>query len=144
MVPNNAMELIIMRKLPLLLLLLIVSQSAIADWTLITTNESGSYSAYIDFSSIQKSRNLVRLNTLFDFREPQSWVTDFSFKSSISTFEFDCNSGQQRTASIDMFNGSMGQGGLAASIDHGGKWGQQQNDSVGKYLWKIACRQLDQ
>ena len=58
-----------MNKLLTILMMVSISTTAMAEWTLVQTGDSGNM--YIDFDSMQKIGDLVTVVTLNDYNEPQ-------------------------------------------------------------------------
>ena len=78
-----------MKKLTLLLLLM-VSTNVFAEWTLIDNNEVTGTTAYVDFKTIRKKGNKVKIWTLIDFDMEQTLSDGRRYMSTTGRYEYDC------------------------------------------------------
>ena len=59
-----------MKKLIPMLLLVGVSTNVFAEWTWVGTNSNGGITAYVDFATIHKKGNKVKVWDIFDYKTP--------------------------------------------------------------------------
>lgn len=128
-----------MRKTILMILLALVSSSAMAGWVELGRNESSTL--YGNPASIREAGSLVKMWTLSDARTVQ-WLRDKSYVSVKMEWEYDCKEKQMRLLAIAYYSGNMGSG-EAISFKSGGpvseKWGRVVPDSIEETFWKLAC-----
>ncbi len=128
-----------MHKTILMLLLAVVSSSAMAEWVVISDSDDLGITVYADPSSIRKSGNKVKMWILFDF----SSVHEASGTKSLSSMvqdEFDCKEEQLKTLHFTWYSKNMGRGDVVyTGKKYAKNWTPVYPDSSGKTLWKFAC-----
>jgi len=145
-----------MRKLILMLLLSMVSSSAMAEWvkaTVIHSQQSPEIqTAYVDPDTIQKNGNLVSMSVLVDHqsglsKEVGGKINEFfsSSKGNIKKSwkvqdEFDCGKKQLRMLSYVAYSEHMGKGEIIPSPYVTSVWESIVPESIGEALWNYACR----
>ncbi len=125
-----------MKKLLLTLMLTLVSTSALAKWTVV--GEVVQYTQYVDFATIRKSENKVKMWSLRDIKTVQK-VAGSRYSSLKRLREYDCKKEQTRQLAFTWFSGNMGNGLVVYSQSDPSKWRPVGPDSIEKTLWKIAC-----
>ena len=120
-----------------LLLLLLVSTGASAQWQSLGGNEVET--AYVDSDNIQRGEH-VRMWGLFDLKSPRN-IGDMSYLSLKIQREYACSPKDRRTRIIKRTAHAdhMGTGNLIYSSNTKEKWTTIQPDSVEEALWNIAC-----
>jgi hypothetical protein len=128
-----------MKKLLLAILLTIISTSAMAEWTYLTSSNSEDY--YIDKSDIRKKGTRVKMWDMTDYKSAQTQInTDgASFLSSKSLTEYDCLEVKFTTLNITLFSGNLGKGEPVFNQQYDIKWTDIPPDTIVKRLWKTAC-----
>ena len=124
----------------LIILLVLNSGSAYAEWMVIGYSESlGGYTVYVDPDTIRrKGDHQVKVWTLTNYTSMQT-VAGHSFLSSKVQSEFDCAEELQHELAVTWFSGDMGNGnGVWHSSDET-KWRPVAPGSVGEGVWKFAC-----
>ena len=91
-----------MKKL-ILLLLLIVSTSVFAGWTVIDKSSDGTQTAYVDIDTIKRKRNKVSMWIMIDYKT----VQEGGFLSAVSRFEYDCEESTSRMLDFVWYKGNM-------------------------------------
>ncbi|MGZ8983615.1 MAG: surface-adhesin E family protein [Methylotenera sp.] len=122
-----------MRKVILMLLLAVMSNSAMAKWIYVAGSDESSF--YADISTIRKSGNIVKMWTLSDKNENSN---DGKWQSYKSLGEYDCKEEKTRSISKSSFSKNMG-GGEVLYTSLIGKWSPIPPNSIGAGLWKVAC-----
>jgi hypothetical protein len=112
-----------MIKIIVMLLLVVASESAIAEWVAVDSNApfNNAFALYADSSTIQKSGSKVKVLFLADYKSPQvkSRYPDLKPYLSMKTeTEFDCEEKQSRVISIFAYPEKMG-GGVAVNMSGG-------------------------
>ncbi len=119
-----------MRKVILMILLAIVSNSAVAEWVKgISKND---VTSYVDLPNISNGDS-NQIWFLADFGKPQN-IFGSSFMSIITKSEYNCKKEQIRNLSRTYHSGNMGKG----EVVHDEPQGNWQQDKE-KIMWKIAC-----
>jgi len=144
-----------MRKLILMLLLSMVSSSAMAEWvkaTVIHSQQSPEIqTAYVDPDTIQKNGNLVSMSVLVDHQSGLSKEVGGKIKAFFSSSkgnikkswkvqdEFDCGKKKLRMLSYVAYSEHMGKGEIIPSPYVTSVWESIVPESIGEALWKYAC-----
>ena len=117
---------------------MLISTSAMAEWTVVVVAEDGSFTGYADLSSIRKTANGVRMWSLYDDKTPK----ESSLGKVLSTKnlkEYDCNNERGRTLSLSVFSGNMGTGNVVFNIDITDEWEYIAPGSSGMFVYEAAC-----
>ena len=125
-----------MRKTILMMLLALVSGSAVADWVQVAEDESRA--VYIDPATFRwdKKRNNVNLWVLQDEKK----TIESGMLSVKALYEFDCKAEQVRILFSIAHAGHMGKGDVLLSETDPFNWQPAVPRSIGAFLWKIACK----
>ncbi len=120
-------------------LLCAVSASALAEvW--IETSRSDDYIAYGDPSSIRREGDLVKMWSMFDYKNPQTGIPGKTFYSTRRQFEYDCKNAKARALAVASHAAHQGKGDALASASVKYNWSPVVADSADDYLLKFACR----
>lgn len=137
---------IAMHRVILMILLTVVSSSAMARWVEIGNNEN--YTTYVDSTTVRKAGNKVKMWSLFDYKVVFPSIEGRLTLSAKRQDEFDCKKVQSRVIDRSVHSENMGRGevvyaehymgnnpagsgvGLFASIAQG---------SILETMWKYAC-----
>lgn len=125
-----------MKRLLALLILVSLPTFAVADWTMIQTNEDGNM--YIDLDSIQKTGDLVTVLTLNDYYGLQKHHE----LSSQSKEMHDCKNKKFKALSIHYFSDNMGKGKMIEAFDFNELetvWSDVVPYSIGELKVNIIC-----
>jgi hypothetical protein len=125
------------RKAIPLLLLAVLSNSAMADW--VKVGSSRTETLYVDPSTIRATDNVARMWALNDFVALQRVDKRQPFKSEKMEYEYDCKSEKSRLLYFSSHPESMAEG---AALDFNvapGAWTAHLPGSGLEILWKIAC-----
>lgn len=123
----------------LILLLTTASNSSLAEWINISTDNNGS-SVYADSSSIEKSGNRIKMWILFDHRKAirESGDKIMSIKKHV---EYDCNKLQSRLIYLSKHSGRFTEGKVVYINDIPyNKWIPVAHGSISEDLMRYACR----
>jgi spermidine/putrescine-binding protein len=125
-----------MNKLLTILILISISTTATAEWTLVQTGDNGSM--YIDFDSLQKTGDLVTVLTLNDYYEPQQ-------KDELSA-QFkelhDCRNKKFKALSINYYSSPLAQGNMITTVtlnEPETPWSDVVQYSIGELKANIIC-----
>ena len=124
-------------------LLFLSSGTAYAEWVeVVTSDDHGGYTTYIDPDTLRRKGNLVKIWILYDFKAAQ----DERFHSYISVKrlnEYDCEDERNRNLAYLKYSGPMGTREVVDSyVDsymYPSNWAPVVPDSVGKVLWRFVC-----
>jgi hypothetical protein len=125
-----------MRKLILMMILTVVSSSAVAGWIRLDRNVN--QTLYVDSASIRKVGNRVKMWNLYDLNNINSDIGK-PFNSIKMHDEYDCKEEKSRTLAIYTYAENMGGGAAINAVETPGKWKDVVPDSVIVILWKYAC-----
>ena len=125
-----------MSKLLTILLLVSISTTAMAEWTMVQTGDAGNM--YIDFDTLQRSGDLVTVLTLNDYSEPQQ-------KEELSA-QFkelhDCRNKKFKALSINYYSSPLAQGNTIATVslnEQETPWSDVVQYSIGELKANIIC-----
>lgn len=127
-----------MKRLTILMLLL-VSTNAFAEWTRVTGSTSGEYSVYINYQSIRKMGHKVKFWTLLDFKSIQR-IDKYQFMSLVNHHEYDCLEETERTLDFIWNSGNMMSGGTVYSDNNINKETKSITpETIQEILFNIVC-----
>jgi len=127
-----------MHKAILMVLLAVVSSSAMAEWVAVGTAVGSTH--YANPNTIRKSGNKVKMWSLIDFNSVQEVSADTKFLSQKTQQEYDCKEEQRRTLYFSWHSEKMGKGVIAHLDDEPDKnWSPIPPESANEILWKFAC-----
>lgn len=119
-----------------LMVLILISTPAAAEWTLIQTSDNEN--VYVDFDTLQKSDNLVTVSTLNDYyflQQKKELSTQF-------TELHDCKHQKFKALSISYYSENMAKGDVIDTSSFNEPetaWSDVVNYSVGELKAKIIC-----
>lgn len=128
----------------LMLLLVVVSSSAMAEWIEVNNNPEGGMAYYVDRTTIRKSANLVKMLSLINSEKAWNEVRPIGtdpVHSLIIQNEYDCKLEQSRVLHSLSFSEKMGKGNLIESeVTLNSEWvGILPEEITYKRMWKLAC-----
>jgi hypothetical protein len=124
-------------KVVLMLSLGLTCGLASAEW--VAVGESDSLISYVDYSTIRKSGNMVKMWSIYDYKHALEGFAGKKFLSTKSRDEYDCIEEKARRISLSVFSGNIGQGEAIYTDSFVNGWVDVAPDSIGKTLWDIAC-----
>jgi len=131
-----------MHKVILMMVLVVVSNSAIAEWTkwnLVTEwNDSPNIALYVGPVTSHKGSNMVKMWHLWDFRYVHH-AEDKKYLSETIENEYDCKEQLSRKHNHLAFSGNMGYGMIVYSNRNVEKWDSVAPGTNGELVMKIAC-----
>lgn len=140
-----------MKKL-LILLLLMGSTNSFAEWTKVSDTEEYNTSVYIDFGTIKRKGNKVKMWSLYD-NKTAFGTQGKMYLSMLAHSEYDCEEDEEKTLDDPIFTSeNMGRG-TRIFFDTGRKNANKKNkpinqekksvsivpDTIQDLLFKIAC-----
>ncbi len=127
-----------MKKI-LTLLILMISTSVFAEWTKVTDSSDGDITVYVDYRSIKKKGNKVKMFDLSDFKTVQK-TKSYRYLSQLSLNEYDCEKERRRMLDFHWFSENMKKGDIVYSEKNINDEGKSiPTDSIGTDLFNIAC-----
>ena len=136
-----------MKRSVLFIIFTIFSGSAVADWTLLSSDtvrtegvDAGrGVKTFINKKSISKSGDRATMYSLSDYESPVSFGGK-EHLSSKSLDEYDCKNNEYRTLAFYWFSRHKGQGDVIyAEITTPGKMQPVVSGSIVEKQWKTAC-----
>jgi hypothetical protein len=119
-----------------------LSASALAEvW--IETSRNDDYLAYADPSSVRRDGDLVKMWSMFDYRNPQTGIPGKTYLSTRRHFEYDCKRARARALAVSSHTAREGKGDALASASVKYDWRAVVPDSADDYLLKFACKKFD-
>lgn len=113
------------------------SNSVLADWNRVSGNDK--VTAYADNSTIRKKGNLVKIWSLFDFKNENTMSDGGSYLSVMRETEFNCKDHVQHMLSYSIHSGNMGKGRV---LDKGGDpqdWKPVSQSAIATAMMGFAC-----
>jgi hypothetical protein len=124
-------------KKVLVLLLLIVSTSVFAEWANVDDNDE--MTTYVDFGTIKKKGNKVKIWSLIDFKTVQTYEK-IKFLSQLTRNEYDCEEETRRMLDLFWYSVNMRQGEIVFSSKNIKDEAESiVPGSIDETLFKIAC-----
>ena len=127
-----------MKKILLILILFVVSNSAMAEWVYINKSIDTFY--YINPETIQKSGNTVKMWILGDFIEARKLKNGVINSSIRDQTEYSCKERQSRSNYQVLYTENMGEGEIIHTFDQPGEWTSVIPESAGETHFEFACR----
>ncbi|MBU6482081.1 MAG: hypothetical protein KGS09_16215 [Nitrospirae bacterium] len=130
-----------MKRLILIILLLLSSGPAYAEWVLVEKNNElvEVMAVYADPDTIRRKGDLVKMWTLHDFKTIQTSPSS-SYLSTKVQRQFDCTKQRTRLLAFTEFSGNMGTGTVAFSDSPDeDSWIPVEPGSINHALWEVAC-----
>ena len=127
-----------MTRLLLLTLFLLSSATAYAEWVSIRVSQSGT-TTYVDRDTIHRTGDLVKMWELNDYKATHTNAGKSSWSHKALNV-YDCAEEQSRELAEYDYSGQMGTGEIVYSSTSPDKWVPVIPGSVGKALWKFACK----
>ncbi len=125
-----------MRK-AILMMLIVVSNSAMAEW--VKFSSVGNQTNYVNLDTIHKSGNKVKMWSLFDYKTAREVTGVPTYMSVQMQDEYDCKEELSRPLYAVLRSGNMGEGKPVVTVTDSGKWEPHPPESIREDLWKIAC-----
>jgi len=126
-----------MRKAILMMLLAVVSSSAMAKWVEIGNDKT--ITIYADPTTIQRVGNKVIMWEVGDFKAANK-LGGRPFMSMRKQQEYDCKEKQIRTLNTILYSDGMGKGEVVHTDHKSRNWEPVSPGSYGDFLWRTACR----
>lgn len=129
-----------MKKSLLTFMLTVINTNAIAEWTIVQWSDSSSFTVYVDFNTIRKTDNKIKMWSLWDYKIARK-IAEGEYSSVKTQWEYDCKEEQARLLAFSSFSGNMGKGNVVQSpFDSSPSgWRPEAPGSVGESLLKTAC-----
>jgi hypothetical protein len=128
----------VMLKAILMLLLAVVSSSAMAEWVEIRISKDGNATAYVDASTNIKNGSKVKMWALLDFRFAKITGGN-AYLSTRQQHELDCKKKKTRLLTFSLYSGNMGDGRVVYRSSSIGNWDVVSKNGLDKMLLDIAC-----
>jgi hypothetical protein len=126
-----------MRKVILMTLLAVTSNSAMAEWVGLGSRDN--YTVYADPATIQKTDNGIKMWWLGDFKTSASEGSEPHMSMKTRT-EFDCKEERLRTLSFSWYSKNIAKGKVVNNNSDIDIWVPNGTSPVGNVLRKFACR----
>ena len=129
-----------MKKLILPSLLFIVCNSVMAEWSLVDNDDKKGVTTYIDFSTLQRTKNKIKVWVLHDYKKVRNTIgiKNLSYKL---LNEYDCTEKRMMKHLQYIYSDNMGNG---EKIELGGErccwWSHVLPGTINESIWKLACK----
>ncbi len=120
-----------------LMLMVVVSGSAMAEWIRVHGNEK--VTVYADPSTLRKRLYIVKIATLFDFKAENALSDGNQYLSTMRVTEFNCRENQQRMVGYSIYAGKMGRGKLLESGSDPQEWKSVSKTTIAMDMKDFAC-----
>ena len=122
----------------LLMLLILSSHPAYAEWVLASGDDEAGLKVYVDTATLRRNGNLVKMWQLYDYKTVQTVAGD-SFLSIQRQNEYDCPEERTRMLAYTWFSSNMGKGRVVYRTADEQQWEPVVPRSIDRALWKVAC-----
>jgi len=129
-----------MKKLLLTLMVAVVSSNAMAEWVEVAESEAGTFIAYAESATIQKTDNIVHMWVLIDYKTAQTNASK-PYMSKLGIRKYDCKEKQYQADIKTLYSNNMG-GGKHVGIIGSRPWLSVSQGNTTELLWKFACGKL--
>jgi hypothetical protein len=99
-----------MKKLIPMLLLTIISTNVLAEWTRVGGSPDGELSTYVDFATIRKKDNKVKIWVMNDLKTVNKLSGGEKYLSAANQAEYVCEEKTTRMLDVNWYSGNMGNG----------------------------------
>jgi hypothetical protein len=130
-----------MRESIPMLLLVVVSTNVFAEWTRVGTGSNGNITFYVDFATILKKGNKVKMWFVHDYKTPLD-DDHIKFSSLLGQDEYDCEEETSRGITINTYSGNMVNGKVIGTEVYTFEESVPRlaaPGSMGETFFKIAC-----
>ena len=125
-----------MRRVILMMLLAVASNSALAEWVKVGSNEITTI--YADSATVQRMGNMAMMWHLTDFKTAKKDMGAM-YMSTKDQNEYDCKEEKFRRRAFSEHSKSMGGGEVVYSDSFTTKWKPVTPESGIQILWETAC-----
>ena len=127
-----------MKKLLLMLMLIFISTSVMAEWTALKwSHEDGGLTLFVDYTTIRKEGDIAKMLSLVDFKVIEKDEVDLY--SSRAQNEYNCKERKIKQLFYSLYSDSMGKGKMEHANSEHLNWLPVQPESMEEALWKAAC-----
>jgi len=126
-----------MHKAILMLLLAVVSSSAMAEWIEVAKDKEETFIAYADPATIRKTNNIVRMWVLIDYKAIQVNASE-PYMSKLGVRKYDCKAKQNMAPIKTLHSMNMGVG-IYIGIIGSKSWLPVPPGTITELFWKLAC-----
>ena len=128
-----------MHQIILIILLTVVSGSAMAEWFEFTVDNEETRTIYLDPTTIHKNGNNVKMWVLFDYKKAQELAYLPLYMSIKRENEFNCKEKYIRILYVSYHAKQMGGGKVIYSDNNPDDWNPVSSNFIDRKLWKYAC-----
>ena len=121
-----------------LMLLILSSQPAYAEWVLVSGDDEAGLKVYVDTATLRRNGNLAKMWQLYDYKTVQTVAGD-SLLSMKRFNEYDCTEERTRMLGYTWFSSNMGNGNVVYSTTEQLPWEPVVPRTINRTLWKVAC-----
>jgi hypothetical protein len=120
-----------------LLILSFACNSASAEWVWVAGSDK--LTAYADPSTKRRKLNIVKIVSLFDYKDGSVLSDGSPFMSVMRETEFNCKDNFQRMTGYSIHSGAMGKGKLVESGNEPQEWKPVSRANMAVQMKKFAC-----
>lgn len=114
-----------------------VSSAALAEWVRVSGNEK--VTAYADPTTVRRKGNIVRVTSLFDFKN-ENLLTDGSpYLSVVRETEFNCKDHVQHMVGYSIYSGNMGKGRMLDKGTDAQEWKPVSQSGMAVSMREYSC-----
>ena len=122
----------------LLMLFMLSSQPAYAEWVLVSGDDEAGLKVYVDPATLRRNGSLAKMWQLYDYKTVRTVAGD-SLLSMKRFNEYDCTEERTRMLGYTWFSGNMGNGNVVYSTTEQLAWELVVPRTINRTLWKVAC-----
>ena len=119
-------------------MLTLMSPNVMAEWTALKwSHEDGGLTLFVDYTTIRKEGDIVKMLSLVDFKIIEKDEVDLY--SSRAQNEYNCKEKKIRQLFYALYSDSMGKGKMEHANSEHLNWLPVQSESMEEAMWKVAC-----
>lgn len=116
-----------------------MSSSAMAEWVRVDHKNDKGVTTYINFFTIQKSKDTVKIWIVSDYKKAQELPYLPLYMSIKRQNEFNCKKEQMKKLYASYHVKNMGEGKIIFSDKSPDNWSTVSPNTIDRKLWKFAC-----
>jgi len=121
-----------------LILFALLSESAMAEWVRVDSNDK--VTVYADPSTSRKKLYIVRVSSLFDFKAEHTSSDGKTYQSIMRETDFNCRENLQRMVSFSIHSGKMAKGKVLNNGSDPQDWQPVSKSGIAQSMKNFACK----
>ncbi len=128
-----------MIKISLVILTLLFSKIALAEWSILAENKEASAATFVDLKTIRKFGNSSEMWSAIVYLQPQN-VDGKNIMSFTELDEYDCKLKKFRLLTLIGYTDKLATGQIVGADYEVGDWMNVPTKSISEKQWNLACK----